>query len=404
MDASRNSSILFSQIRTLQSQLQDLQTQLEGLPATPSQQQLTRSMSDLCQQLNTFAVEGITPVESRPSEKASLIPGKELDPGLVELLPIGVFITNEAGENLYLNPHYRKILGYSIEEMLGHGWLNSVHPDDRDRIFSPWIAAATTGYTHCDEYRVITAQGEIHCVRAHAVPILNAEGEVIGHTGTIEDITQQKQAEEQLKETLEEKEALLKEVHHRVKNNLQVISSLLYLQSQRIEDARVRQFLNDSQSRISSMALVHDTLYRSQDFAHIDLSEYIQTLTTHLFHTYRIQPDLIKLDLQIDAGIIVDIDQAIPCGLILNELMTNALKHGFSGGQTGHIKVMLQNLPDQVCLVVGNDGQPLPESFEFEQSQSMGLRLVNSLVHQLRGEVQVARTQTTEIKITFRRI
>lgn len=403
MDASRNSSILLSQIRTLQSQLQDLQTQLEGLPATPPQQQLTRSMSDLCQQLDTFAVEGILAVESRPFEKASLIRGKELDPGLVELLPIGVFITNEVGENLYINPHYRKILGYSIEEMLGHGWLNSVHPDDRDRIFSPWIAAATTGYIHGDEYRIITAQGETRWVRAQTVPILD-EGKLIGHTGTIEDITQQKQAEEQLKETLEEKEALLKEVHHRVKNNLQVISSLLYLQSQRIEDARVRQFLNDSQSRISSMALVHDTLYRSQDFAHIDLSEYIQTLTTHLFHTYRIQPDLIKLDLQIDADIIVDIDQAIPCGLILNELITNALKHGFSSGQTGHIKVVLQNLSDQVCLVVGNDGQPLPESFEFGQSQSMGLRLVNSLVHQLRGELQVARTQTTEIKIIFRRI
>ncbi|MCY7276317.1 MAG: sensor histidine kinase [Phormidesmis sp. CAN_BIN44] len=133
-------------------------------------------------------------------------------------------------------------------------------------------------------------------------------------------------------------------MHHRVKNNLQIISSVIYLQSQRIEDPKVRQIFEDSQSRISSMALVQDNLYRSQNLSRINLSEYIQTLTASLFYTYRIQPDLVQLKLKVDDSVLVSLDKAIPCGLVLNELMTNALKHGFSDGKTGEIAVTLEKV------------------------------------------------------------
>lgn len=364
--------------------------------------QLVQSMSNLVQQLDRFAAENRASVESRLSQESALIPEVKLSPGLIEILPIGVFITNALGHNIYVNPHYQKILGYSFEAALGHDWLNYVHPDDRDRIFTPWIKDATTGYNCCNEYRIITAQSEIQWVRVQTIPIFDTQGKLTGHIGTLENITSQKLAQNQLQETLCEKEALLKEVHHRVKNNLQVISSLLYLQSHRIDDEQVRQFFEDSQSRINSMALVHDTLYRSEVFAQINLSEYVQTLTTNLFHTYRIQPELVKLNLQIEGNIMVEIDQAIPCGLILNELITNALKHGFSSEQTGHIIVTLKNISDQVCLIVENDGNSLPEDFKLGESRSMGLRLVNSLVNQLQGKIQVQKNHRTCFKVTFK--
>ncbi|NJK52626.1 MAG: hypothetical protein HC936_06940 [Leptolyngbyaceae cyanobacterium SU_3_3] len=215
-------------------------------------------------------------------------------------------------------------------------------------------------------------------------------------------ISPTKQAEEQIKGSLKEKEALLKEIHHRVKNNLQIISSLIYLQAQRIDDPHVRQIFEDSQSRISSMALVHDSLYRSDNLTMINLSEYIQTLATSLFYTYRIQSDLVQLRVDIDPEVLVSLETAIPCGLILNELMTNALKHGFADGRQGEIAVLLETESQtKICLIVENDGSNLPDAFELQTIRSMGLRLVHALVNQLQGTLDLDRTTKTRFKVTF---
>lgn len=384
---------LTSRIRTFSAQLQDFRSHLAELPAD-TRSTLERSLSDTITQLDALTPQ----VQPEPLTPRTL---EEQWRSLSTCLPVGIFSCDIQGHCTYINARCEQILGWKLEDSIGERWIEYVHPDDRDRMVPAWIEDAKAGRPHRDEFRIITSDREVRWLSARTAPLLSETGELIGHIGTIEDITKQKLAEEQIKTSLREKEALLKEIHHRVKNNLQIISSLIYLQSQRIDDPAVRQIFEDSQSRISSMALVHDSLYRSQDFARVDLSEYVQTLTSSLFHTYRIHPDAVALKIQVDPGVIVSLEKAIPCGLILNELMTNALKHGFIDQQTGQITVVLEDRSPQVCLIVENDGKNLPKSFELQKIRSMGLRLVNALVNQLNGQVSVETTDKTQFKVTF---
>lgn len=394
----RNSDEWMLCIRAFQAQIQDVQQHLAQLPSTQQHQSLTRSLSDIFIQLDDL-VQSETTLASL-SDTAPR-PREEQWRALSVCLPVGIFSTDTNGDCTYINPRCEEIIGHKLEDSLGDGWIDFVHPDDRLRILTPWIEDAKAGRPHTAEFRVITPANQIRWLYIRTAPILNDRHQVIGHTGTIEDITKQKLAEEQIKASLHEKEALLKEIHHRVKNNLQIISSLIYLQAQRIEDPKARQIFEDSQARISSMALVHDTLYRSQDFAEVNLSEYVQTLTANLFHTYRIQPESVKLSVDVDPGVLVNLDKAIPCGLILNELMTNALKHGFHDRLSGEVRVLLKKQFDRVYLMVENDGHTLPESFELQKIQSMGLRLVNALVDQVNGNLEIQRSGKTRFKITF---
>ena len=395
-----NGSDLATCVQTFQAHLLTFQQQLEQI--LPAEQQIDwqRSLSLLAAKLETL---------SQPTTPAPIPPvfsppySEDQWRSLSACLPVGIFTVDVQGNCTYINPYCEEIIGYTLEEALGEGWMRFIHPDDLDHVLPIWKAAIQSGQPYMQEFRIRTPQESIRWLSSRTSPILSEQGAVLGHTGTIEDITKQKLAEAQVKASLHEKEALLKEIHHRVKNNLQIISSLIYLQAQRVEDSSVRQLFEDSQSRISSMALVHDSLYRSQDFAHINLSEYVQMLTASLFNTYRIQPELVKLSVQVDEGVIVSLDKAIPCGLILNELMTNALKHGFSDNQTGEVRVLLKNEPCQVCLVVENDGNSLPEIFELQKIQSMGLRLVNALVSQLKGQFELEKTTKTQFKVIFDR-
>ncbi|MGG6268200.1 sensor histidine kinase [Leptolyngbya sp. AN03gr2] len=396
MDETANSPRpeLMTRIRAFKTQVQDFQQTIEQLP-NPIQPSIERSLSTILTQLEAVLNPQAAPlfIATHASE--------EHWSALSHCLPFGIFSCDMQGRCIYTNPRCEEILGHPLEESLGDRWTNYVHSEDRDRVVPAWIEDATSGRSRTDQFRIITSDGEIRWLHTRTAPMFSAAGELIGHTGTIEDITSQKFAEDQIKSSLLEKEALLKEIHHRVKNNLQIISSLIYLQAQRIDDPNVRQIFKDSQSRISSMALVHDSLYRSQDFARVNLSEYVQTLTSSLFHTYRIQSDTVNLVVHVDPDVIVSLEKAIPCGLILNELMTNALKHGFIGEETGEVTVTLHNQFSQVCLIVENGGKNLPESFELQKIRSMGLRLVNALVDQLNGKVTVEKTQKTRFKVIF---
>ncbi|MBE9010562.1 PAS domain S-box protein [Pseudanabaenaceae cyanobacterium LEGE 13415] len=385
---------LISRIRAFQAQVQEFQQTIEELP-NPIQPSIERSLSTILTQLESVLNPQTAPlfIATHASE--------DHWSALSHCLPFGIFSCDVQGRCIYTNPRCEEILGHPLEESLGDRWMNYVHPEDRDRVVPGWIEDAKAGRSRTDQFRIRTSEGKIRWLYSRTAPMFSATGDLIGHTGTIEDITSQKLAEDQIKSSLLEKEALLKEIHHRVKNNLQIISSLIYLQAQRIDDPKARQIFEDSQSRISSMALVHDSLYRSQDFARVNLSEYVQTLTFSLFHTYRIQSDTINLVLRVDPGVVVSLEKAIPCGLILNELMTNALKHGFMGEETGEVTVTLLNQFSQVCLMVENDGKNLPESFELQKIRSMGLRLVNALVDQLNGKVTVEKAQKTQFKVIF---
>ena len=211
-----------------------------------------------------------------------------------------------------------------------------------------------------------------------------------------------KRMEEQIKASLKEKEVLLREIHHRVKNNMQVISSLLRLQSEYIKDKKYIEMLKESQNRIRSMAFIHEKLYQSKDLANIDFNRYIKSLTDDLFRSYGVSTDKIALKMDIES-VSLGVDAAIPCGLIINELVSNSLKHAFPGGREGEIKIVLRRTDGkEIELLVSDDGVGIPEDLDFRNTESLGLQLVTGLSEdQLQGKIELNRAKGTEFRIRF---
>lgn len=209
-----------------------------------------------------------------------------------------------------------------------------------------------------------------------------------------------KQAEEQLKASLQEKEVLLKEIHHRVKNNLQIISSLLNLQADYLKDKKALDVFMNSQRRIESMALIHEKLYQSLDLARINFADYVQDLVSSLFSAYVVNPETINLRLNIES-IYLSVDIAIPCGLIINELVLNSLKHAFTRGGLGEIYIKISLANNKINLIIGDDGVGLPLDFDFETTESLGLQIVNTLTSQLAGRVEFCSNNGVEFQFSF---
>ena len=214
------------------------------------------------------------------------------------------------------------------------------------------------------------------------------------------EISERKKAQEKINATLQEKLVLLREIHHRVKNNLQVISSLLNLQSGYIEDKKSLEIFRESQNRIRSMALIHEKLYQSKDLNRIEFSEYINSLTKDLFNSYNI--DSRKISLKTDfKGIFLEIDTAILCGLIINELISNSLKHAFPEGKNGEVFISLHSEGKKHTLIFRDNGVGFPEGMDFRKSDSLGLKLVTTITEQLGGEIILNTGEQTEFKILF---
>ncbi|MBD2185076.1 sensor histidine kinase [Planktothrix sp. FACHB-1355] len=210
------------------------------------------------------------------------------------------------------------------------------------------------------------------------------------------------QAQAQIQASLKEKEVLLKEIHHRVKNNLQVISSLLGLQSRTIQDKQTIDIFQESQNRVRSMALIHEKLYRSKDLSKIDFAEYIRELTINLFRSYKTNSNNVTLVMEIGQNIFLDVDTAVPCGLIINEIVSNSLKYAFPQGEKGKIQIKLNPLDEhQLEMIVSDDGVGLPTNFDLKNANSLGIKLVNGLVNQLRGTLDLNTSKGAEFKITF---
>jgi two-component sensor histidine kinase len=209
---------------------------------------------------------------------------------------------------------------------------------------------------------------------------------------------------EQLEKAEEEnkKQLLLKEIYHRVKNNLQIIISLLNLQSQKTKDKNVIEILTDSQNRIRSMALIHERLYKSKDLSGINIKEYIQDLANNLFHSYGVHSNRIKLNIDID-DIIINLDTATPCGLIITELVSNSLKHAFPEGKKGELIIRLKSDNDKnFALIVKDNGIGFPKDLDFRKTNTLGMQLVTGLVSQLKGTIDLDQSSGTEFKIIFK--
>jgi PAS domain S-box-containing protein len=223
-------------------------------------------------------------------------------------------------------------------------------------------------------------------------------------TVILRDVTERRSADEILRGSLRDKETLLKEIHHRVKNNLQVVSSLLGLQSRAVVDDSTRKILQESQNRVHSMALLHERLYQSQNMAEIDCADYIAQVSAHLFRSYGVSSSRIKLTMSVDKKPMT-MDSAVPFGLILNELLSNALKYAFPDGRKGEVRIVLEDGPDgQTRLTVQDDGVGMPENVNIWNTRSLGLRLVRILAGQLDAAITVKSDSGTEITLTLPKI
>lgn len=263
-------------------------------------------------------------------------------------------------------------------------------------------AAALRGQPQQFEVELLDINGEQAWVENFLNPIV-VDGVVREVSCLAHGITDRKRSQRELESSLAEKEVLLKEVHHRVKNNLQVISSITKLQTERAEtDPKVLEVLRHSRDRIRSMALIHDSLYQNKQFSHIDLAEYIDGLARNLMLSYSTSERIaLELDLQ---TVHLNIDQAMPCGLVLNEIISNALKHAFPGGREGNVGVALKIDEDDVRIRVTDNGVGLPHGFEEERDGHLGMELIRLLVDQLDGKVNREAGNGVSYLITFERL
>lgn len=232
-----------------------------------------------------------------------------------------------------------------------------------------------------------TPEGRVVWLSTSKVPLRDSEQEVMGILGIYNDVTARKEADDSLREALTEKESLLKEIHHRVKNNLQVINSLLRLEAGRSGEPAVRLALGEMQGRVRSMAVLHETLYRTRTFGRVDLAAYLKDLAQQFIRAIGAAAPSVRLILDL-TPVEVRIDHGIPCGLILNELMTNCIKYAFANGRPGEIRIALRaDGPKEALLVVSDSGPGLPEDLESRRSRSLGLQLVGDLTRQIGGRL-----------------
>ena len=237
-------------------------------------------------------------------------------------------------------------------------------------------------------------------IQAQVTPIYDDENIFQGHLLIIQNINKRKKLEEELKKSLEEKDLMMKEIHHRVKNNFMIIQSLFQLQSRHIEDEDTQDIFRESQNRIKSMAFVHQRLYQHDDLKKINFGDYPQTLAMDIFKSYVNNPDQITLDIDTE-DVTLDIDTAIPLGLILNELISNSLKYAFPNGKKGRLMIKSYLKGIKYSLIVSDDGIGFPKEIDYKKSDSLGLKLIYSLSDQIDAEVKLDTTSGTRFEITF---
>lgn len=323
---------------------------------------------------------------------------------VVEAAPNGMIMAGRDGKILLINTAVEAMFGYAREELIGQPVemiipprFRGSHPKYRD------------SYLKKPQTRPMGAGRDLYGLRKDGteVPVEIGLNPLITENerfvlASVVDITWRKKAEEKLKESLTEKELLLREIHHRVKNNLQIISSLLNLQATKTLDPTAAMILQDSRNRVQSMSLLHEKLYQATDLSHIDFNDYAKDLVSSLMRSYETSLGKIAIEIESD-HVFLDINQAVPCGLIVNELIINAVKYAFPTDTEGVIKIqMTKDADGNYMLRVRDNGIGLPQGFEWSKTKTLGLRLVNALVLQLHGILTVEEvSQGTSFKITF---
>lgn len=341
----------------------------------------------------------------------AFVRNKELSGNLEKILEStgeGIYGLDKDGYCIFINEAALEMIGHSREECIQNKMHQLIHYKKENG--DPYPEEECPLYLSLSTAKKMSADNEVFWkkdgisfpVEFTASPIFE-NGETRGSVVVFRDISERKTFEEETKRSLTEKEVMLKEIHHRVKNNMQVISSLLNLQSQYLndKDEQIKLIFQESQNRIRSMALIHEKLYQSRDFAHINFDEYAKELLGKLMETYRQQSK--EISLKIDSnGIILNMDTSISLGLILNELVTNCFKHAFTFNSSKNmIAINLSRKVDSFVLIVSDNGKGFPENIDFKNTDSLGLQLVNTLVYQINGNIDLISDGGSTFIITF---
>jgi len=305
-----------------------------------------------------------------------------------------------SGNYSYASPYSLELIGYLPEELKGKSAFIFIHPDDIESVKENQAKLLSSGNIVISNYRLKHKEGDYVWVESTARILDPQTGEIIVIT---RDISERMVAEQELRSSLKDKEILLQEIHHRVKNNMQIISSLLNLQSNFITDPEAIGVFRESQNRVKSMALLHENLYQSREMDKVDFKQYVKKLTDNLLSTYSTQSSHLKTEISSE-NVKLNIETAIPCGLIINELLTNSLKYAFPPGEKGTVYLKIKAIDDKYVLILGDNGVGLPPNFDLESTDTLGLRLVHNLVNHIDGELKVKNSKGPCFEIVFREL
>ncbi len=318
---------------------------------------------------------------------------------VANLVPDLVWKNDAEGKTIWTNQRWTEYTGKSGDEMRDFGWREVIHPDDRERSRARFRESVEMGHPLRQEHRLRRRDGEYRWFLTQLQPIRDDSGRVLEWFGSATDIHDQKIAMSAVQGSLAEKEALLKEVHHRVKNNLQVITSLLNMQARQVEEPQMLALFEEARNRVVSIASIHELLYQSASFASIDMVEYAEQLGRDLLRFYGAEK---RIEFSVEGqGVSLELERAVPYGLLLNELLSNACKHAFPGQGSGKVSVALHRVDHQMVLQVSDTGIGLPNGFDYRKTTSLGLQLVHTLARQLGAALTIGSGPGTIVRLSL---